>query len=77
MLRNIVDIIVVILGVHTLLKFAFFFVLPYDRRRTALDRAYEIIQFVVNCIQYQTPEYWKLMTINIVVKDEQSDFIGD
>lgn len=40
MLRNIVEIIVVILGVHTLLKFAFFFVLPYDRRRAALDRAY-------------------------------------
>ncbi len=40
MLRNIVDIIVVILGVHTLLKFAFFFVLPYDRRRAALDQAY-------------------------------------
>jgi hypothetical protein len=40
MLRNIVDIIVVILGVHTLLKFAFFFVLPYGRRRAALDQAY-------------------------------------
>src|SRR5258708_20210518 len=39
-LRNIVDIIIVILGVHTLLKFAFFLVLPYVRRRAALDRAY-------------------------------------
>ena len=38
--RNIVDIIVAILGVHTLLKFTFFVVLPYDRRRAALDRAY-------------------------------------
>ena len=32
--------IVAILGVHALLKFAFFFALPYKKRRAALDRAY-------------------------------------
>jgi hypothetical protein len=32
--------IVTVLGLHALLKFAFFFVLSYTRRRAALDRAY-------------------------------------
>jgi hypothetical protein len=40
MLKNIVGIFIIILGLHTLLKFSFFFLLPYSRRRAALDRAY-------------------------------------
>lgn len=40
MLDHIVTVIVSILGVHALLKFAFFFVVPYKQRRAALDRAY-------------------------------------
>ncbi len=32
--------IVALLGVHALLKFALFFVLPYSKRRAALDRGY-------------------------------------
>ncbi len=40
-LINITTIVLIaLLGVHTLLKFAFFFVLTYARRRAALDRAY-------------------------------------
>jgi hypothetical protein len=35
-----VELLVALLGVHALVKFAFFFVLPYRRRRAALDRAY-------------------------------------
>jgi len=40
MLYRGVDVVVALLGVHVLLKFAVFFVLPYARRRAALDRAY-------------------------------------
>lgn len=40
MLDRVVDVVVALLGVHVLLKFAVFFVLPYARRRHALDRAY-------------------------------------
>src|SRR5215211_2344918 len=40
MSKHVVDVIVAPLGMHALLKFAFFFVLPYRRRRAALDRAY-------------------------------------
>jgi len=35
-----IDILAVLLGLHALVKFAFFFVLPYAARRKALDRAY-------------------------------------
>lgn len=40
MSETIAKIIVTVLGVHALLKFLFFFVLPYAKRRAALDRAY-------------------------------------
>lgn len=40
MVETIAKVLVTVLGVHTLLKFAFFFVLPYSKRRAALDRAY-------------------------------------
>ena len=40
MRRPVVDVVIALLGVHVLAKFAFFFVLPYARRRAALDRAY-------------------------------------
>ena len=40
MLNSVIEIAVALLGVHALLKFAFFFILPYAKRRSALDRAY-------------------------------------
>jgi hypothetical protein len=40
MFNAIIDVLAALLGVHALLKLAFFFVLPYARRRAALDRAY-------------------------------------
>ena len=39
MLEMIVDALVALLGIHALLKFVFF-LLPYSKRRDALDRAY-------------------------------------
>jgi hypothetical protein len=36
----VVAVVVAVLGMHALLKLAFFFVLPYKNRRAALDRAY-------------------------------------
>lgn len=39
MLETIVDALVALLGLHALLKFVFF-LLPYPKRRAALDRAY-------------------------------------
>jgi hypothetical protein len=40
MFNVVIDVLVALLGVHALVKFAFFFVLPYAKRRGALDRAY-------------------------------------
>jgi hypothetical protein len=39
--HNIVSIIVLLLSAYSILKFAFFFVLPYEKRRAALDRSYD------------------------------------
>lgn len=40
MIEMIAKVLVTVLGLHTLVKFLFFFVLPYAKRRAALDRAY-------------------------------------
>jgi hypothetical protein len=40
MFKIMVDVLVALLGIHALLKLAFFFILPYTTRRAALDRAY-------------------------------------
>lgn len=37
---RILTIILALFAIYALLKFAFFFLLPYDRRRSALERAY-------------------------------------
>ena len=37
--ETVAKVVVTVLGIHALLKFLFFFVLPYPRRRKALDRA--------------------------------------
>jgi hypothetical protein len=36
----VVNVLVALLGVHALVKFAFFFIVPDGKRRAALDRAY-------------------------------------
>lgn len=40
MTNRVADAVVVLLALHTLVKFAVFFVVPYRRRRVALDHAY-------------------------------------
>lgn len=40
MSERIVKIVVALLGAHALFKFGVFFVIPYRKRRAALDRAY-------------------------------------
>ncbi|KXK01431.1 MAG: hypothetical protein UZ17_ACD001001654 [Acidobacteria bacterium OLB17] len=39
MIETIAKVLVSVLGLHALIKFLFFFVLPYQKRRAALDRA--------------------------------------
>lgn len=38
--ETVAKVVITVLGVHALLKFLFFFALPYTTRRKALDRAY-------------------------------------
>jgi len=38
----ILPILVLLLSLYSVLKFAFFFVLPYERRRAMLDKAYDV-----------------------------------
>lgn len=40
MIAQALTVLLVLFSIHALLKFAFFFVLPYRTRRRALDRAY-------------------------------------